>query len=123
MCHTVCARIVSREDPFVVWSLKHLERMALATVWSVGRMGPEERNHQTVWGGGGGFGNIEKKDQCPRCPLRVRNKGVEKPERCLQHVWAKGAGGGYLLSQEPRRNCICLVTCSTTFQSRSVEQK
>ena len=43
MCHTVCARIVSREDPFVVWSLKHLERMALATVWSVGRMGPEEK--------------------------------------------------------------------------------
>lgn len=43
MCHTVCARIVSREGPFVVWSLKHLERMALATVWSVGRMGPEEK--------------------------------------------------------------------------------
>lgn len=48
MCHTACARIVSREGPFVVWSLKYLERMALATVWSVGRMGPEETEEKVI---------------------------------------------------------------------------
>ena len=87
------------------------------------RQGPE-RDHRRLAGVVGvGLGTWRKKDQCPRCPLRVRNEGIEKPEPCLQHIWPKGAGGGYLLSWEPRRNCICLVTRSTTFQSRSVEQK
>lgn len=48
MCHTGCARIVSREGPLVVWSLKYLERMAPATVWSVGGMGPEETEEKVV---------------------------------------------------------------------------
>ena len=48
MCHTGCARIVSREGPLVVWSLKYLERMAPATVWSVGGMGPEETEEKVI---------------------------------------------------------------------------
>ena len=87
------------------------------------RQGPEREHRRQAGEAGGGLGTWRKKDQCPRCPLRVRNEGTEKPEPCLQHIWPKGAGGGYLLSWEPRRNCICLVTRSTTFQSRSVEQK
>ena len=68
MCHTGCARRVSREGPLVVWSLKYLERMAPATVWSVGGMGPEETEEKVIGsqgpitvglsdrgGGGGGW--------------------------------------------------------------------
>lgn len=48
MCHTRCARLVSKEDPFAMWSLKRLGRMALVAVWSVGGTGSGETEEKVT---------------------------------------------------------------------------
>lgn len=86
-----------------MWSPKSLGRMALATMWSVGGMGPgktkervtalrEERQGSGLSesvGRKGWMCETLRKDRWIQSPLGVGNEGVEKPDRSLQHVWPR----------------------------------